>query len=568
MDRRGLGCRLLVWVAATLSLGGGCGGSTPDDLPDHDLRDAGSPNDADSASPRVDATLDAGDATMDGAVGPSFRACDGVFRSVPGLECIETTVPRLWHEPEGETVVLTIERVPARLEPRSQLWLLAGGPGGSSFTFEHRAARFQEGLPYTELLMVDHRGVGLTDRLSCPTAEAPDSPGGTHVTDGEWPDCIASIMARHAPSSLAAYSTTTAARDLAVAIELARRPDTPVYVYGSSYGTYWAQRWLQLFPEQADAVVLDSICSPGTCTQPVGSAVEAEEVGRAVFDACAGNSACVERFGPEPYARALRALESVDAGSCPRLADAGLDSADLRALANALLRDARTRTAVVAMFLRVERCAEADETAFATLASLLHTETVGREEDRLEFSVPLYALVVRSELWDEPTPSLADYHTLLSGSVFAPPLRHYAVWRDGPRYEPDEWVGGYPTTSIPVLMLNGSMDPQTPVSTARLLGEHLDGAYQHFVIVDRATHGVVNTSCGMSLLWHFLADPGAELDTTCRTWLPELDFEDESVAPMLFGTTSLYGEEASLAIVGAAALEERETLRRQLRAWP
>ena len=38
-----------------------------------------------------------------------------------------------------------------------------------------------------------------------------------------------------------------------------RRPGIPTYVYGVSYGTTWAQRFMQVAPQTAAAVVLDSI---------------------------------------------------------------------------------------------------------------------------------------------------------------------------------------------------------------------------------------------------------------------------------------------------------------------
>ena len=36
-------------------------------------------------------------------------------------------------------------------------------------------------------------------------------------------------------------------------------------VYGLSYGTYWLNRYLQLFPEQPDAVIFDSLCPSDEC---------------------------------------------------------------------------------------------------------------------------------------------------------------------------------------------------------------------------------------------------------------------------------------------------------------
>ena len=48
-------------------------------------------------------------------------------------------------------------------------------------------------------------------------------------------------------------------RDLAAVLERTRKPGQRSFVYGVSYGTYWAQRYLHVAPTQAAGVILDSI---------------------------------------------------------------------------------------------------------------------------------------------------------------------------------------------------------------------------------------------------------------------------------------------------------------------
>ena len=120
------------------------------------------------------------------------------------------------------------------------------------------------------------------------------------------------------------------------------------------------------------------------------------------------------------------------------------------------------------------------------------------------------------------------------------------------RYTPDVLVDLFAGTSVPILMMNGTLDPQTPLRTADPLGAHFDSPTQHYVVVDRAAHGILSQSryetdpsqtCGWDLLEAFLREPSAPLNTACRTQTEEIDFSGEPwLAETFFGTeNSLFG---------------------------
>ena len=54
-----------------------------------------------------------------------------------------------------------------------------------------RARRF---APEVDMYVLDHRGVGQSDRMGCPEQEADDSPGGFGITDAELESCAAWIQ--------------------------------------------------------------------------------------------------------------------------------------------------------------------------------------------------------------------------------------------------------------------------------------------------------------------------------------------------------------------------------------
>src|SRR5206468_7908508 len=111
-----------------------------------------------------------------------------------------------------------------------------------------------------EFYIPDHRGAGKSARIGCP-AEDDASDGGRAITAAEWPACLDAVKAALGPK-LAAYTTTNAANDVALAISRTRADGQPVFVYGASYGTFWAHRIMQLAPTVADGFVLDSIVPP------------------------------------------------------------------------------------------------------------------------------------------------------------------------------------------------------------------------------------------------------------------------------------------------------------------
>lgn len=509
----------------------------------------------------------------------AFRRCDGAFGARAmgvNVHCATIEAPLFWEHPDGRTIELAIERIlPPVARVRAQLWMLQGGPGGSSLELETMAPLFQQWFPDVEILLVDHRGVGLSTRLGCALEESMASPGGTAITDDEWDTCLESVRAAFSPEELAGFSTTAAARDLGELIERARRDDVPVFVYGVSYGTYWAHRWLQRFPHQADGVVLDSICAPDECVFPIGFSRGHETVGAELMRACAADATCRARMAGDPLDTMRDVLRGLDEGSsCASARAVGLDGDAVRLIAGVLLRDGSFRGAIPAMIHRLARCAPEDAIAFRTLADLLLSEHAGDQRTLRSFAPVLAALVIRSEMWERPEPSESDYFAALRSHAFNAPMApgSFAAWNDAPRYARDALVGEYADTSTPLLMLNGTLDPQTTMEDALPMGMRFTAPAQTFVTIDRAPHAILFSStyepgslertCGSDLMASFLDDPRAPLDTSCRTRTAHHRFDDDALAGMLFGTTTLWHASTALPVLGPEALAARERLRR------
>src|SRR5262249_8548365 len=144
-----------------------------------------------------------------------------------------------------------------------QLWLLQGGPGGSASAFYSLIDVIQSRRPELDIYTLEHRGVGSSTELDCPAQTADNSDGGPLIAPNEVTACVAAVQAS-VGGALQQFTTSQAARDLAHVIDRTKAQGQRVFIYGVSYGTYWVQRYLQLFPTQASAAILDSILPPVT----------------------------------------------------------------------------------------------------------------------------------------------------------------------------------------------------------------------------------------------------------------------------------------------------------------
>ena len=99
-------------------------------------------------------------------------------------------------------------------------------------------------------------------------------------------------------------------------------------------------------------------------------------------------------------------------------------------------------------------------------------------------------------------------------------------------------------------MMNGDLDPQTPLWVAQPAGTHLNGAHQYFFNVPRAAHAVLVNSpvatpgaeaCGLQLLLDFLESPTTPPGAGCLTDTLPVDFAgDPQLAAYLFGVSNAW----------------------------
>ena len=242
-----------------------------------------------------------------------WAACDPPLAD-PEAECSVLEVPLDWDDPAGARVPAAVARRRASVRRRGQLWLLNGGPGGTGSQLATMLGRFAAGLPDLDLYLPDHRGTGRSGRLGCAAQEAPDSELGVALAESEWAGCGQAARAEHG-QRLPHADVSAAARDVLALVAATREEDDMVLLWGVSYGTLWADRILRIDDGTIDAVVLDSVCTPGLCRADTFDVVF-EEQAAAWWAGCAKDAACAERLGEDPWATTVDVFTRVAGGHC------------------------------------------------------------------------------------------------------------------------------------------------------------------------------------------------------------------------------------------------------------
>lgn len=493
--------------------------SAPENAPTVNAADAGGGADANG--------VDAGSL--------SYAACPGGYSGL----CAKVPMPLDWKNPEGKKVDILIDKISATPRPKAQLWLLQGGPGGTAADMVGLANLFADNIDDFELYTIEHRGVGASNRLGCPNEEAKGA-AMNRVT------CAEEVKASYG-SDLAFYNTTNAAKDLARAIELTRRDGVKTYVYGVSYGTAWAERLMQVAPKAADAIILDSLVVPG---QQFLSQFDpqADVVAQKMGELCKLDPDCSAALGSDPWGAIRATKEKFVNGYCPALEMIPED----RVAFTALLRNHLTMGYAFAAWARIERCSADDVAAIKRL----------RQQIGVVFNGPNARLnsdwlginIMVSEMFEEPFPSQATFRERFENSVFPAGVSFdFFIFQGWPRYAKDEFVGKLPEPQIPVLVLSGTLDSQTPIEIQEKAKPTFSNPGSTFVTVPNGNHAIVAQSpmvaapgtppsqCGMKIAAQFLTAPGSALDTSCTSKVlpPSFARPNEEVG-FLMGTSSMW----------------------------
>jgi len=490
-------------------------------------------------------------------------------------ECTTLEVPLDWAHPgESQTIPFAVRRYrTSAAERKGQLWLLEGGPGEAGWGYTQQVDVFRALAPGYDLYIPDYRGVGYSAWLGCDYQE-----GGEFTRA-----CMNKILDKWG-DGLGFFTTTDAVRDIGYAIDATRAPGDRVYLYGVSYGTFVLNRFLTVFPDKADAAVLDSVCPSTGCD--VKMDMNFNRVAKFVFDSCGGDPFCQSKLGADPWATFASVAASLQAGHCSAFLGYPSNRTVLEQLTLLSVADPHAVPMALAMLYRMERCNAADVAALQSLLDWFSSPG-GFAIDADTSSRYLSLHVVFSEFWPDGYDRAAAEAELaqlpLHMGTVASWLDDKDVWTWPASVTPPDLYRWAPTVSeTPMLFLNGTLDGQTFVDGVRPVKDTFRNARQQYVEVPLAGHSVLYTSqaisrtktCGMDLVAKFFGNPAAPVDTSCVGAIGGLDFRGSSaMAFELFGTSDMWENPAASALALPAPLSPAETraletLRRNLQHPP
>jgi pimeloyl-ACP methyl ester carboxylesterase len=385
--------------------------------------------------------------------------------------------------------------------------LLQGGPGGSSDVLEplmeavYRQTRSAAGAVPYDVFVADHRGVGRSSRLGCVAAQAETTgsiDGVAIATGSETPLCS---KAREGGDpeydGVESFSSFEAGADVASMIDelRARFGYERVAVYGVSYGTMWATRFLQQFPDKASAVFLDGVVSTkGSDGSGYGRRLTLDTwdevvsaVGKAFISGCFNNTACSKNMDAPSWRSIDRFLPDQLEEVCAEMIDImGPREQIIQTISSGLLvLDARPLITILVH--RIKRCSPSDVNAVKRILALF--PKAGPPDCAPLSSLILQYNVAHSELFWR-TPSVASYADLGwytgAGRSMSLALVEWAAYDFG---DYAQYFNQSFATEIPVAMVNGNLDPQTPIYSAETQRDHSFASPLRFAMIPGANHG-------------------------------------------------------------------------------
>jgi hypothetical protein len=243
---------------------------------------------------------------------------------------------------------------------------------------------------------------------------------------------------------------------------------------------------------------------------------------------------------------------NVEAGSCPAfsdLVDPGTEWYYLRHILGSLVGGWDLRPCVPAVIYRLNRCEPGDVDALANLMEALFGDYEPTVYDQLHSESVVFHIGL-SELWPDPHPDATGIAGILETLYFSTDLAlEFAALQDlWPAYPRDEYADAWPTTSVPMLMMNGDLDPNTPIWITQQAEDHFNQAGQYFYTFPRSLHNILDQSptssaltCGSQMFLDFIDDPLAAPDDACLAEILPIDFEgDPGLSMYLLGTEDMW----------------------------
>jgi pimeloyl-ACP methyl ester carboxylesterase len=445
---------------------------------------------------------------------PAFvpHACAG-RASNPRVVCGTVTVAEKPDAAGGRSIPLNVAVVRAA-HPRQgapPLFHLEGGPGlGASSVAGFYLGPGASYADTRDVVLVDQRGTGQSAALRCGAIERRPAWEDEYTAE----DAAACSRELSAHADLTQYTTEHAARDLDRVREALGAPS--IDVWALSYGTRLAQVYMKRFPSRVHAAVLVGF-APLDYRTPLFHAVNAQRVLDLIFYECQRDSSCAERY-PQLREEWNAVLRRVDAGPIRLMVQdsaVALGRGRFGELFRNTLTSAAGQRAAPAV---IHAAAHGDFAPFAAAAA-------GSSPAVAE---GLYLSIVCTEAVPRipRDASAATAGTFLGDYRVSQERLACSAW---PRAELPADFYDPPRTSIPLLVLSGSMDGVTTPDWARQFCSETAGCT--FVSIPDLGHGPFDLGawtegdCFDRVATQFFEDP-AQFDAACVAQMKPPPFKE------------------------------------------
>jgi len=411
--------------------------------------------------------------------------------------------------PQGRKLALNLAWLPATEEADiapDPVFFLAGGPGQSATeSYPPLNSAFAELRKHRHVLLLDQRGTGKSNPLSCRLDGAGDETDEDMAVAVKRVETCRDELSKRA--DLRFYTTTDAVRDLE-ALRAALGAGQ-VDLVGVSYGTRVAQQYAMRHPERTRSIVLDSVV-PNTLVLGNIFARNLDDALALQFGLCEKDATCRDRLG-DPRKELDRLLETLRRDPpLVRYRDARTGEQ----------REQRLRAAHVAGLVRMYAYMP---TVATLLPVLIHEANQGRYEALVALTRMLYGeledamamgmqlSVVCSEDGDGIVRSSDDDGTVLGHELTDFLAAQCKVWPKG----------GVPAdfhaplaTGVPALLLEGEYDPVTPPRYGEEVAKSLPNG--RLLVLRGQGHNVIGAGCMPKLFAQFVEKTDAKaLDAGC-----------------------------------------------------
>lgn len=422
--------------------------------------------------------------------------------------CGSITVPENRTQPNGRNLDIHFALLEATTNARTEdpVFFIAGGPGQATISsFTNALPLFDDVRTQRDIVLVDQRGTGLSNRLGCPQVE-----NNTNYTieDEESRQLIqqcAELLSQR--NDLTQYTTDIAMQDLdAVREHLGYEQ---INLYGVSYGTRAAQVYMNMYPERVRTAVLDAVVSPELILF-LQAPRDGQEALDRLFERCRLLVACRETF-PDLAQQYQTLLEQV---AQPRIVQLthpiSGEQIDVRISRETLSQQIYNILYVPDLAsilpLLINNAVETGDVTPIVSQALLAPQGT-------QLTIGLLYSVACTE--DAPLIDMENAEQLQQGTLFNLMAEDFSeVCANWPSKPMNPIIRQPVTADTPVLLLSGSADPITPPRYADQVAATLPNSL-HIVAQDFG-HGLINIQCIPDLMAQFFAEAStAALQTSC-----------------------------------------------------